>query len=462
MWWARLAVLTYAAAMHASAMGLYELVYVPEPLHIATEVIIPATIRSCVGQATVAVASRSLYKFMGYNSGIFPGTEENETISQLIPDKPEMERWIRSGLVRIGARGHFSGSEALLYDQNPFAMDEWVDASSMRKVRENTAIFYHNLYLSWDARLWNVSHPVHYSKSPEGEFQVYFVGADGELVCPVEKGRYFARRDHALLIQDVPPLKTTKRDLHCYIGRKLACRDDVTGNFITFPGNPREGAVPAQPLKACMGGTCYTIDPADIDDHLHHQLPLDNPRWPSGGEADEMDPRGPAPTAFPWARTSPGPTAPPGYPRGFRDATTTTTPAPGAEQPAPATTAFPDYAWVVRDGGVATTTEKGAQGGPLPEGWQLHLPAAAQQAMSEFFTKEGWRQFPDVPHSFNEDSPTTIVFLDVGALLAYFVTFPPRRGPYFAPSLKTLRLPSLPPGVGGGARRATCCRDGKC
>ena len=84
---------------------------------------------------------------------------QNESYS--FPDKGELTKWARTGLCRIGAQGQFHGDDANKYYENPLATEQWVMDSTIDESSEGGFFAYHNLKISWEAKMWKTNPTVH-------------------------------------------------------------------------------------------------------------------------------------------------------------------------------------------------------------------------------------------------------------------------------------------------------------
>lgn len=232
---------------------VYRLQFTERNIEVPTQIRVTARRTSVTGKAQVLTAVRRVYKKYWLSAGPWSYSKENTSFAN--PNKDELTDWAAYSLCRIGAEGIFSGTEANEIMENPFYTEKFVKEAVIDKSTDSGQLFYHNIKISWEAKMWKSGHAVHLS-STKGVVTMFLVDGQGKIVRDVKAGRFIKAADHVSLVLSVPTTTENYVQLRCYQSQinGLTCEDEETGLVVHFSQKERNEN---WFLEKCVGGKCY-------------------------------------------------------------------------------------------------------------------------------------------------------------------------------------------------------------
>lgn len=226
-----------------------------KPMKVESSVTMIAKLTTVKGTVETISGTRKLFVRYGFMGGLpmWNWSEQNETF--VLPTAEEMVKWKTSGLCRIGAEGPFSGREANEIYENPFKYEKYVEEARLDKSERASTLWYHYLDISWSAKQWRGTHPLHLTEV-NGQIQRSIVDSQNDVVKSVHVGSFIEKWDHVTLVTKVPQIKEELVTLRCYAppSGELACT--YGGDFIRLKAEEAVGKFLA---TKCFAHKCYEM-----------------------------------------------------------------------------------------------------------------------------------------------------------------------------------------------------------
>ena len=231
---ATLGVLTTVAAVYKLAAPEYGSLQLPSNVLLTTSKL------ETNGTATVAVATRKLYRCVSYASVLSTYNSVDEEIIAAPPSKQELIEWVSKNKAKIGATvsGGVGSDFTPCSNGSSFLYDEWVDSSEITKNCYPSHTFRYACFMSWYAHFKLIHLPV-FMNTSNSELAPYIISPAGSPL-PARKHEYDTHAEHAVLIVHVPERITTDVDVNCFVNQKeITCIEPASNHFLRF-------AIPAQ------------------------------------------------------------------------------------------------------------------------------------------------------------------------------------------------------------------------
>ena len=258
MLWTPLLTLTWLSATSA----LYRLDFRPmDFIDIPPNIQQDATCTTYDGTATVALASRTLYRCVSYASLISTYNSMDEHMIPMPPSRPELEEWTKRKQVAIGSE--VNGGVGSEFDPcisgNELKDARFVDSSEITRNCYPSNMFRSACFMSWSANFKLASLPIFMDSNGTA----YIVSPSGAKL-PAVVGSYHSQENHALLITALPRKSVSQVKINCFINHtEIACLDPATSQFsrIDFPVNNYPPATP-ESYTHCRFHFCWTFPAA--------------------------------------------------------------------------------------------------------------------------------------------------------------------------------------------------------
>ena len=245
--------------------AVYRLQYTPPTnLHLPSNILQIVDSVTYDGPATVAVASRTVYKCVSFASLISTYNSMDETLTPMPPSKAELEAWIRHNGAVIGptVNGGTGEEFAPCNPGSELLTTRVVDSAEIVKSCYPSNLFRSACFLSWSAHFKIIQLPVFMDALNSS----YIISPSGQKL-PAVVGEYHSQDSHALLITAAPRSITKHVTLNCFLNHKeVACVDMDASSYarLTLPPQTTD---PNQNFVLCKFSFCWHF-PGSFFTHL--------------------------------------------------------------------------------------------------------------------------------------------------------------------------------------------------